>query len=160
MEHRVQVTSVYYVAAILSASICLGCLNVTGEKSWRIPCWCQMLGAGLTLLMTCTIPESPRVRIPFFLFFFFFLSLSFLVVLFLCIRYRIMADGDSSGSSRKADWRRLAPFSSNTTPMARKTMSLSDMSSRKLSRPSKKRRTSHRHLILTFFEAPVTATGS
>lgn len=55
-------TCVYYLSAILSAAACLGCLNLEGNKSWRVPCFLQLVGPGVTLLMTSTVPESPRVR--------------------------------------------------------------------------------------------------
>ncbi|KAF4817469.1 Lactose permease [Colletotrichum siamense] len=53
-------TCVYYLSAILSAAACLGCMNLTGDKSWRVPCFLQLVGPGITLLMTSTVPESPR----------------------------------------------------------------------------------------------------
>ena len=57
------VTAVYYVAAIISAAVCLSCLNVVGEMGWRIPAWCQCIGPALTLILTSSIPESPRVGV-------------------------------------------------------------------------------------------------
>lgn len=56
-------TAIYYVAAILSAAACRGSLNLPGEKAWRIPCFVQLVGPGLTLAVTSTMPESPRVSI-------------------------------------------------------------------------------------------------
>ncbi|KAL3291826.1 sugar transporter [Colletotrichum asianum] len=53
-------TCVYYPSAILSAAACLGCMNLTGDKSWRVPCLLQLVGPGITLVMTSTVPESPR----------------------------------------------------------------------------------------------------
>ncbi|ETS78610.1 hypothetical protein PFICI_10672 [Pestalotiopsis fici W106-1] len=53
-------TCIYYIAAILSACVCLGCMNLVGENSWRIPCFLQLVGPIATLLLTVTIPESPR----------------------------------------------------------------------------------------------------
>ena len=54
-------TAMYYVAAILSAIVCLGGLYLRGERAWRIPCFVQLIGPGLTLAVTATMPESPRV---------------------------------------------------------------------------------------------------
>lgn len=54
-------TAIYYVAAILSAAACRGSLNLPGERAWRIPCFIQLIGPGLTLAVTATMPESPRV---------------------------------------------------------------------------------------------------
>ena len=31
--------------------------------SWRIPAWCQCIGPVLTLILTSSMPESPRVSI-------------------------------------------------------------------------------------------------
>ncbi|KAL4791478.1 hexose transporter protein [Aspergillus venezuelensis] len=53
-------TTVYYIAAVLSAATCLGCIDLSGEKAWRIPCFVQLIGPVLTLLITATMPESPR----------------------------------------------------------------------------------------------------
>lgn len=53
-------TCIYYIAAICSASACIGSLNYAGNLSWRLPCFIQLVGPGLTLLATITIPESPR----------------------------------------------------------------------------------------------------
>ncbi|KAF2008713.1 MFS general substrate transporter [Aaosphaeria arxii CBS 175.79] len=52
--------SIYYFAAICSAAVCRGTLRLVGEKAWRIPCFLQIVGPVATLLMTATIPESPR----------------------------------------------------------------------------------------------------
>ncbi|KAJ5634253.1 hypothetical protein N7528_002095 [Penicillium herquei] len=53
-------TAIYYLAAIISASVCLGCLDIVGEMAWRIPAWCQCIGPVMTLVLTSTMPESPR----------------------------------------------------------------------------------------------------
>ncbi|KAH7127611.1 general substrate transporter [Dactylonectria macrodidyma] len=53
-------TSIYYFAAIISAGTCMGCMSIVGDNSWRIPCWVQIVGPALTLIMTATMPESPR----------------------------------------------------------------------------------------------------
>ncbi|EXJ77306.1 hypothetical protein A1O3_10464 [Capronia epimyces CBS 606.96] len=53
-------TTIYYIAAVISASICLGTRSLNGSKSWRIPCYLQLVGPVATLLMTVTMPESPR----------------------------------------------------------------------------------------------------
>ncbi|KAH8748897.1 general substrate transporter [Diaporthe sp. PMI_573] len=55
-----QFTSIYYIAAIMSAAICLRCLNVFGEIAWRAPCWVQMFGPVATIALTSNMPESPR----------------------------------------------------------------------------------------------------
>ncbi|KAJ5379853.1 uncharacterized protein N7496_002281 [Penicillium cataractarum] len=53
-------TSIYYVAAVISAGICLGTRNIAGNASWRIPCYLQLIGPIATFIMTWTMPESPR----------------------------------------------------------------------------------------------------
>ena len=40
--------------------MCFGTLHLTGNKSWRIPCYFQVLGPSCILLLTATIAESPR----------------------------------------------------------------------------------------------------
>ncbi|RXK35971.1 hypothetical protein M231_06794 [Tremella mesenterica] len=39
---------------------CYATLSYTGNRAWRLPCYLQLLGPGLVLLMTATAPESPR----------------------------------------------------------------------------------------------------
>ncbi|KAJ6028316.1 hypothetical protein N7540_003892 [Penicillium herquei] len=53
-------TSLYYLASVLSAAICLGTRHITGNASWRVPCYLQLLGPAITLGMTIGMPESPR----------------------------------------------------------------------------------------------------
>ncbi|KIW22087.1 uncharacterized protein PV07_12504 [Cladophialophora immunda] len=52
-------TTIYYIAAVISASICLGIRHLSGTKAWRIPCYLQLVGPTVTFLMTMTMPESP-----------------------------------------------------------------------------------------------------
>ncbi|VUC29172.1 unnamed protein product [Clonostachys rosea] len=52
--------SIYYFASTISAAVCRGCLNLQGEKAWRIPCLLQVVGPVLAILMTLNAPESPR----------------------------------------------------------------------------------------------------
>ncbi|KAK1855371.1 hypothetical protein CCHR01_01992 [Colletotrichum chrysophilum] len=63
-RYRAQVSSfftcTYYIAAVLSAGVCLGCMTIPSDMSWRIPCWTQLVGPILTLALTSTMPESPR----------------------------------------------------------------------------------------------------
>ncbi|KAI8310472.1 Rhamnolipids biosynthesis 3-oxoacyl-[acyl-carrier-protein] reductase [Colletotrichum sp. SAR11_59] len=53
-------TCIYYIAAVISAGVCLGTRNIEGNAAWRIPCYLQLVGPGVTLAMTFTMPESPR----------------------------------------------------------------------------------------------------
>ncbi|KAJ5379847.1 uncharacterized protein N7496_002275 [Penicillium cataractarum] len=53
-------TAIYYLAAIISSAVCLGCLGIVGEMAWRIPAWLQVCGPSVTLILTATMPESPR----------------------------------------------------------------------------------------------------
>ncbi|ETS78620.1 hypothetical protein PFICI_10682 [Pestalotiopsis fici W106-1] len=53
-------TSIYYIAAIISAAVCLATRNINSDASWRIPCYLQLVGPVVTFAMTCTVPESPR----------------------------------------------------------------------------------------------------
>ena len=53
-------TSCQYTAGILSSWLCFGTLHVKGSRSWRIPCYVQVLGPAVILLLTITAPESPR----------------------------------------------------------------------------------------------------
>ncbi|KAH0421464.1 hexose transporter protein [Colletotrichum camelliae] len=53
-------TCIYYIAAVISAGVCLGTRHIEGNAAWRIPCYLQLVGPGVTLAMTFTMPESPR----------------------------------------------------------------------------------------------------
>lgn len=53
-------TSIYYIAAVISAAVCLGTRNLAGNVSWRVPCYLQLVGPIFTLALTITMPESPR----------------------------------------------------------------------------------------------------
>ncbi|KAI1075959.1 general substrate transporter [Whalleya microplaca] len=53
-------TCIYYIASVVSAAVCLGSRGLKGDLSWRLPCYLQLFGPVATLLMTCTMPESPR----------------------------------------------------------------------------------------------------
>ncbi|OHF04034.1 hypothetical protein CORC01_00896 [Colletotrichum orchidophilum] len=53
-------TCIYYIAAVISAAVCLGARHIEGNAAWRIPCYLQLVGPGVTLAMTFTMPESPR----------------------------------------------------------------------------------------------------
>jgi MFS family permease len=53
-------TGIYYIAAIISGWTCYAMIGVEGTKAFRIPCYLQILGPALVLILTCTCPESPR----------------------------------------------------------------------------------------------------
>ncbi|KAH7127621.1 hexose transporter protein [Dactylonectria macrodidyma] len=53
-------TSIYYLAAVISAAVCLGTRHVSGNASWRIPCYLQLVGPLVTFALTVKMPESPR----------------------------------------------------------------------------------------------------
>lgn len=105
----------YYIAAIMSASACLGALGLSDAESWRIPCWVQLFGPAMVILLTFTMPESPRVG-P-------------LEASSIDIGVRVLTNIDlTSGSSRLTEARRRSTSSSNTMPMARLTTNWQTMS--------------------------------
>ncbi|KAF5502078.1 Rhamnolipids biosynthesis 3-oxoacyl-[acyl-carrier-protein] reductase [Colletotrichum aenigma] len=53
-------TCIYYISAVESAGVCLGTRHIEGKAAWRIPCYLQLVGPGVTLVMIFTMPESPR----------------------------------------------------------------------------------------------------
>ncbi|PYH92650.1 general substrate transporter, partial [Aspergillus ellipticus CBS 707.79] len=53
-------TSIYYIAAVISASICLGTGAISDNNAWRIPCYLQLVGPAATLALTIGMAESPR----------------------------------------------------------------------------------------------------
>ncbi|KAL3446320.1 hexose transporter protein [Aspergillus insuetus] len=53
-------TAVYYIAAVISAGTCLGCIDLVGDNAWRTPCLVQIIGPVITLVITFRMPESPR----------------------------------------------------------------------------------------------------
>ncbi|KAL2838637.1 general substrate transporter [Aspergillus pseudoustus] len=53
-------TAIYYFAAVVSAVVCLGTRYIDGNASWRIPCYLQLLGPVMTVIVTAGMPESPR----------------------------------------------------------------------------------------------------
>lgn len=71
-------TAIYYIAASVSSwtsckspiqlklrcwdlSCAVGTLHLSGNISWRIPAYLQVVGPALVILLTLTCPESPRV---------------------------------------------------------------------------------------------------
>ncbi|KAF4907643.1 Lactose permease [Colletotrichum viniferum] len=63
-RYRAQISSmytcIYYSTAVISAGVCLGTRHIEGNAAWRIPCYLQIVGPGVTLAMIFTMPESPR----------------------------------------------------------------------------------------------------
>lgn len=50
----------WFTGSILSSGAIRGALQLTGNKSWQIPIWLQLLFPGLICLFCFLIPESPR----------------------------------------------------------------------------------------------------
>ncbi|KAH9870221.1 hypothetical protein J1614_007144 [Plenodomus biglobosus] len=61
---RGQITGLYntfwFVGSILAAGVARGSNNLTGNQSWKVPVWLQMLFPALILLLAWFLPESPR----------------------------------------------------------------------------------------------------
>ncbi|RSH89669.1 hypothetical protein EHS25_002220 [Saitozyma podzolica] len=53
-------TAIYYIAASVSSWTSFGTLHLSGNNSWRIPAYLQVVGPALVILLTLTCPESPR----------------------------------------------------------------------------------------------------
>lgn len=62
--HRGVITSLYntfwFTGAIVASGAARGALNYTGNISWLLPVWLQMLFAGLIMIFILFMPESPR----------------------------------------------------------------------------------------------------
>lgn len=50
----------WFVGSILAAGAVRGALGLSGNLSWQIPVWLQIVFAGLVCLFAFLIPESPR----------------------------------------------------------------------------------------------------
>ncbi|KAJ5721741.1 uncharacterized protein N7483_009675 [Penicillium malachiteum] len=61
LAHLQEIAHPRYRAPVSAlSSVCLGSLDIVGEMAWRIPAWCQCIGPVITLLLTASMPESPR----------------------------------------------------------------------------------------------------
>jgi MFS family permease len=62
--HRGVITGFYntfwFVGSILAAGVARGSADTSGNTSWKIPVWLQILFPGLILLFSWFLPESPR----------------------------------------------------------------------------------------------------
>ncbi|KAK5745771.1 hypothetical protein LTR17_001273 [Elasticomyces elasticus] len=52
--------TVWFVGSILASGAVRGGLNLTGNSSWQLPIWLQLVFPGLIVLFVAFIPESPR----------------------------------------------------------------------------------------------------
>ncbi|KAF2756377.1 general substrate transporter [Pseudovirgaria hyperparasitica] len=63
-SHRGVVTGLYntfwFVGSILAAGSTRGSSNLSGNKTWMVPVWLQILFPGLILALAWFLPESPR----------------------------------------------------------------------------------------------------
>lgn len=63
-SYRGLLTGVYntfwFVGGIPGTFIPYGTNKFEGSISWRIPIWCQMIGAGIVLISSPFLPETPR----------------------------------------------------------------------------------------------------
>lgn len=50
----------WFVGSILASGAVRGAINITGNSSWQIPVWLQMLFSGLIAISAFFLPESPR----------------------------------------------------------------------------------------------------
>lgn len=62
--HRGIITGLYntfwFVGSILAAGVARGSTNMSGNQSWKIPVWMQILFPALILCLAWFLPESPR----------------------------------------------------------------------------------------------------
>lgn len=62
--HRGVITSLYntfwFTGAIVASGAGRGSLNLSGNITWLVPVWLQMLFSGLIVLFIFFMPESPR----------------------------------------------------------------------------------------------------
>jgi MFS family permease len=53
--------ALYYSGSVMSAWVTFGTLHMNDtDWSWRLPFLLQMVGPILVIILTCTMPESPR----------------------------------------------------------------------------------------------------
>lgn len=62
--HRGVVTALYntfwFTGAIISSGAVRGALNLSGNTTWLIPVWLQLMCSGILVLLVWFLPESPR----------------------------------------------------------------------------------------------------
>jgi cyanate permease len=62
--HRGIITGLYntfwFVGSILAAGVTRGSANLSGNQSWKVPVWLQMLFPALLVVLPLLLPESPR----------------------------------------------------------------------------------------------------